>query len=193
MTSLLRTLAPALLGLSTLAAQSPEFSPLFSVVERSWPEKNRVGVVCDYQYSKGMVDELAQSAPAGTIIHVIDAPSAARLPAAQTLLHHKNIDYLVLLPRDPVFFEGGFPATMLVGNLALNGVPSVGTRPVGLKQGVVFSIGPDTHGELLVTDKLVGTVSVILPNLSAKADLPPPTTETLYPRGVTVNLLRTAE
>jgi hypothetical protein len=71
----------------------------------------------------------------------------------------------------------------------------VGTRPVGLKQGAVFSIGPDTNGELLVTQKLVGTVSVILPNRTAKLELPSQVSAggSFSSNGVTVNLLQTAE
>lgn len=195
MRSLFHSLAPALLGFTSLAAQSAEFAPLISTAERIWPDKTRIGVVCDYHYSKDMIASLAQAAQPGTIIHVVDTPSATRLASAQNILRNQKVDYLVLLPRDPVFFEGSFPATMLVGHLATSGIPSVGTRPVGLKQGVVFSIGPDTNGELMVTNKLVGTVSVILPNRSARASQP---LESMASgigaaEGVTVNLLQTAE
>ena len=43
-------------------------------------------------------------------------------------------------------------------------MPSVGTSPAALLQGAVFSIGARTGNLLLVTDKLQGTVSVVLPS-----------------------------
>lgn len=194
MRSTFHALAPLVLGLSTLAAQSTTFGPVLSVAERTWPEKNRIGVVCNYRSSGDQIADMVQSASSGSVITVVDAASVNATHAAQNILRNHNIDYLVMLPHDPVFFEGGFAATMLVGRLATKGIPSVGTRPIGLKQGAVFCIGPETHGELLVTDKLVGTVSVILPSRVAKVLQPAPlfSSASLSPRGATLNLIQSA-
>jgi len=54
-------------------------------------------------------------------------------------------------------------------------VPSVGTDPRAVAQGAVFSMGDGTHGEIMVTNRLRGTVDVILPpgiGYSRKASLP---------------------
>ena len=195
MRSLFHSLAPAILGFTTLAAQGSDFGPLLSVAERTWPEKNHIGVVCNYRASQDQIADMARAASPGTVITVADTYTSRLMQSAQSILRNQKVDYLVLLPRDPVFFEGGFSARMLVQRLAANGIPSVGTRPIGLKQGAVFCIGPDTHGELLVTDKLVGTVSVLLPNRIAKAPVATPlfSTASYYPNGVTVNVLQKIE
>ncbi len=164
---LIRTLAAALVGLSPLAAQGSEFGPLLSVAQRTWPDKTHIGIVCNYAKGQDMVRELARNAAAGTLITVVDTPSAAYLGAARNALMDRHTDYLVVLPRDPVFFEGSYATMVLVNTLASHGVPSVGTRPISLRQGAVFAIGPETGGELMVTDRLIGTVSVILPNQHA--------------------------
>lgn len=190
MNALLRTLVPAILASVALSAQSSEFGPLMSVAGRSWPEKTRIGVVCDYRYSSEMVADLAQAASPGTVITVADAHSAAAAGAAQRILRNAKVDFTVLMPRDPVFFEGGFPATGLVSGLAHAGIPSVGTRPVGIKQGALFCVGAETGGELLVTNRLVGTVSVILPNRSARLE---PFLAGGTEGGVTVNVIHQAE
>lgn len=172
MRKLFPTLASALIGFTSLAAQGTDFRPLLSVTERSWPEKNHIGVVCDYRASQDQVRDLARNAAAGTMITVVDTHSPVHLASAQQLLKQHGVDYVVLMPQDPIFFEGSFHATTLVGRMAGMGIPSVGTRPVGLRQGAVFSIGPETNGELLVTNRLIGTVSVILPNQQARFSAP---------------------
>ncbi|HEY3270389.1 MAG TPA: hypothetical protein VGJ89_04170, partial [Geothrix sp.] len=57
-----------------------------------------------------------------------------------------------------------FAASLAITQLGKRGVPAIGTTAVALKQGAVFSIGDGTKGELLTTDRLIGTVDVILPS-----------------------------
>ncbi|MBK8725468.1 MAG: hypothetical protein IPL96_05280 [Holophagaceae bacterium] len=94
----------------------------------------------------------------------MDARSATHVFSAEAILANRQADFLVLLPRDPIFHEGSFVATQLVRDLALKGMPSVGTSAAALQQGAVFSIGAGTGNQLLVTNRLRGTVSVVLPN-----------------------------
>jgi hypothetical protein len=118
----------------------------------------------------------------------VDTRSASTLNGALQVLNARGADYLVMLPRDPIFFEGGFPATQLVHGLARKGVPSVGTTPMALQQGAVFAIGERTGNQLLVTDRLQGTVSVILPTRVAGSVKVESTQAYRTPNGVEVRI-----
>jgi hypothetical protein len=107
---------------------------------------------------------LARAAGEGSLITVIDARVPDHANFAATLLANQKTDFVVLMPNDHAFCDGSFGATMAINRLASRGVPSVGTTPVALKQGAVFSMGEATEGQILVTDRLIGTVDVILPN-----------------------------
>ena len=50
-----------------------------------------------------------------------------------------------------------------MNRLAYKGIPTIATTPKAIAQGAVFAIGEATGMNLLVTDKLIGTVGVILP------------------------------
>ena len=168
-----RTIFPLVLSLAPLAAQDAEFTSVLSVARTTWPAMQHIGVVCNYGESRAQIDALAASATPGSLITVVDARYATQVGSAQAILAERNADFLVLLPRDPIFREGSFVSTQLVYGLARRGMPSVGTSPTALLQGAVFSIGARTGNQLLVTDKLQGTVSVVLPNRTvAVATLP---------------------
>ncbi len=67
--------------------------------------------------------------------------------------------------------------------LARKGMPSVGTTLAALEQGAVFSIGAGTGNQLRVTERLRGTVSVVLPSRTASLQVP-----VEYARGVKVEV-----
>jgi hypothetical protein len=184
----LRSILPALLSLAPLGAQSGDFQAVMEVAKTTWPYKHHLGVVCNYEASKDQIADLAGSAASGSLITVVDTRSASSLNGALQVLNARGADYLVMLPRDPIFFEGGFPATQLVHGLARKGVPSVGTTPLALQQGAVFAIGERTGNQLLVTDRLQGTVSVILPTRVAGSVKVESTQAYRTPNGVEVRI-----
>lgn len=153
-----------LVGCAALAVSAADFNPLLSVVRATWPERQHIGIICDYATAKGQVDELAAAASPDCRITVVDTKRPSLAVGAAQILADRKADYLVLLPEDRVFGEGCFDATNVVRRLALRGIPSVGTGPLAIEQGAVFSVGEKSKGELLVTDKLRGTISVILPD-----------------------------
>jgi hypothetical protein len=118
--------------------------------------------------------DLARAAGEGALITVADTRRVEHATSAAHVIANRHADYVVLLPGDRMFRDGSFGATVAINRLASRGVPALGTTVTALKQGAAFSIGDGTNGELLVADRLIGTVDVILPNratLSQKAAL----------------------
>jgi hypothetical protein len=132
--------------------------------QSTWPEKQHIGVICNYQANKAQVWDLAKAAGEGTHITVVDTRRADQANAAADLLANRKTDFVVLMPGDQLFRDGSFGATLAVNYLARRGVPSIGTTPVALKQGAVFSVGDGTDGQILVTNRVIGTVDVLLPD-----------------------------
>ncbi|MBI4914169.1 MAG: hypothetical protein HY823_15685 [Acidobacteria bacterium] len=157
---LLGTLTLSLVG---LAAQASDFDSLLGVARGTWPESRHLAVVCNYEEGKEQIQALAEAAGSGSHITVVDARSPFHLPGARMILQDRRPDYLVLLPKGRAFRAGSPESTKLVRDMAYRGIPSVGTTPVAIQQGAVFAVGPDTGNEVLVTDRLRGTVSVLLP------------------------------
>lgn len=94
---------------------------------------------------------------------MVDARRENQLPGARAALVDRKADYLVLLPKAGLFSEGYFWSTKLVRSLAMAGMPSIGTTPKSINQGAVFAVGEGTGWVLQVSDRLVGTISVELP------------------------------
>jgi hypothetical protein len=158
------SLAVAVAAFAGLALHAEDFQPLLKTTQATWPARQHIGVICDYSASRAEVMALAKAAGEGAFITVADTRRVEQaVPAAHLIANHKA-DYLVLLPGDRMFRDGSFGATVAISQLGQRGVPAIGTTPVALKQGAAFSLGDGTHGELLVTDRLIGTVDVILPN-----------------------------
>ena len=168
------TFGAAAMALAGLALSAEDFQPLMKTTQTTWPEKRHIGVICDYQAHKAQIEALAMAAGEGTLITVADARRIDQAGAAAGLLASHRADFVVLMPSDRYFGDGSFGASVAVNQLARRGVPAIGTRPVSLKQGVAFSVGDGTEGQLLVSDHLIGTVHVILPNeaiISQKSSL----------------------
>lgn len=175
MSTLSKTLGAAALTLAGLNLQAEDFSSLAQVTRTTWPEKNHIGVVCDYRNSKAQVEDLARAVGPGSLITIVDIRRDEQAPGGAQLIANRHADYLVLLPKDRVVRDGSFAATLAIHRLAQYGVPTVGTHPKAVAQGAVFSMGEGTRGEILVTNRLRGTVDVILPpgiGYSRKASLP---------------------
>jgi len=158
------SLSVAALALAGLALAAEDFQPLMKATQATWPEKRHIGVICNYQANQSQVRALARAAGEGPHIPVGGTRTADQSSAAAYLLANQKADYLVLMPGDRNFRDGSFAATVAVNRLASRGVPAIGTTPVALKQGAVFSVGDGTEGQILVTDRLIGTVDVILPD-----------------------------
>jgi len=158
------SLGVAVIALTALALSAEDYQPLIKVTQATWPEKQHVGVICNYEMNRDQIRALAKAAGAGSQITVVDVRLPDQASAAATLLVNQKADYLVLMPQDRFFRDGSLGATAAVNQLAKRGVPAIGTSPVALRQGAVFAIGESTEGQLLVTDRLIGTVHVILPD-----------------------------
>lgn len=163
MRPLTHSLGAAMLAFAALGLQAEDFQPLMKVAQATWPEKHHIGVICDYRNSQNEVQALAQASGPGTLITVADTRLLEHAEKAATLLAGRSAQFVVLMPHDRLFRDGSFGATLAVNSLGRKGVPAVGTTPVALKQGAVFSVGEGTRGEILVTNRLIGTVDVILP------------------------------
>jgi hypothetical protein len=158
------SLGVATIALAGLALSAEDYQPLMKVTQITWPEKQHIGVICNYQANRDQVRALAKAAGTGAHITVVDTQMVDQAGVAATLLANHKADYLVLMPQDRFFRDGSFGATVAVNRLASLGVPAIGTSPVALRQGAVFAMGDGTEGQLLVTDRLIGTVDVILPD-----------------------------
>lgn len=163
MNRLSSSLGVAALAVASFALSAEDFRPLMNTTQTTWPSKQHIGVICNYRESQTQVAALARAAGPGSLITVVDARLADQASAAAFLLANRKADYMVLLPGDRLFRDGSFGATVAVNQLARLGVPAIGTSPVALQQGAVFCVGNGTHGQLLVTERLIGTVDVILP------------------------------
>ncbi len=164
MSRLLNSLGVAALALAGLALSAEDFQPLMRTTQTVWPEKRHIGVICNYQANEAEVYALAKAAGEGNLITVVDARIPDHASLAATLLASHKTDFVVLMPKDRYFCDGSFGATVAIKRLASRGVPAIGTNPVALKQGAVFSMGDATDGQVLVTDRLIGTVDVIMPS-----------------------------
>lgn len=163
MNRLSSSLGVAAIALASFALSAEDFRPLMTTTQATWPSKQHIGVICNYRESQDQVAALARAAGTGSLITVVDVRLADQASAAAYLLAHQKTDYMVLLPGDRLFRDGSFGATVAVNQLARLGVPAIGTSPIALRQGAVFCVGSGTNGQLLVTDRLIGTVDVILP------------------------------
>ena len=158
------TLGAAAMALAGLVLSAEDFQPLMNTTQATWPEKHHIGVICDYQANRAQIEALAMAAGEGALITVADTRRIEQASLAAGLLANHMADFVVLMPNDRYFGDGSLGATVAVNRLARRGVPSIGTSPVALKQGAAFSVGDRTEGQLLVSDRLIGTVHVILPN-----------------------------
>lgn len=169
-----RTLGTLALALAGLGLQAEDFQPLMTVAKTTWPEKTHIGVVCEYRNSEKEVMDLAWVLGPDVTITVADTRTQEGVHAAANALGSRHVDFIVLMPNDRIVRDGSFFATLAISRLAKRGIPTIGTSPKALEQGAVFAMGSGTGGELLVTNKLIGTVDVILPDkvtFSKKASL----------------------
>ncbi len=164
MRTLVQLAGIAAVALAGSTVQATEFGPLMNVVHATWPEKAHIGVVADYSYSQDEIDALARSAGDGSTITVLDTHYASDLDKASSIMVNRvKPDFVVLLPHDRMVWDGSYHASKLVGRVAFHGIPTIATTPVALRQGVAFAMGQATGFDLLVADKLIGTVEVLLP------------------------------
>jgi hypothetical protein len=154
----------AALALAATTAQAADFAPLMDVAHATWPDKTHIGVVANYDNSREEILELAREAGEGSRITVLDLRSSAQLALARNLLVNRvKPDYMVLLPKDTLVHDGSFAATYLVQQSARAGIPTIATTAAAMHQGAVFAVGESTNLEVLVTERMTGTVGVNLP------------------------------
>jgi hypothetical protein len=164
MRTLIRLAGIATAALAGFSAQATDFSPLMEATQSTWPQKTHIGVIADYQHSKEEILALARSAGSGCTITVLDVKTRTQAETAGTQLALRaKPDYVVLLSNDPLLREGDPAATRAIRQVANLGIPAVGTSPQAVRQGAVFSMGAQTGLDVMVTDHMIGTVEVILP------------------------------
>lgn len=154
----------AALALAGFTASATDFGPLMEVTHSTWPAKTHLAVVADYGHSQDEITNLAMAAGEGSRITVLDTRDAAQIERACHLISDRvHPDYVVLLPADNLVWDGSFNATLVVGRLAHGGIPTIATTAKAIPQGAVFAMGEGTGMQLMVTDKVIGTVGVVLP------------------------------
>lgn len=164
MRNLIRLAGITTAALASLPALATDFSPLMEATQATWPQKTRIGVIADYRHSKDEIQALARSAGSGCTITVLDVKTRTQAQNAGTQLALcAKPDYVVLLANDPLVREGDPAATRAIRQVAGFGIPAVGTSPQAVQQGAVFSMGAQTGLDVMVTDHMIGTVEVILP------------------------------
>jgi hypothetical protein len=156
-------IAAGLLGGSLFAE---DFQTLMSTTRTTWPEKRHIGVICNYQKNLDAVWDLAKAAGVDSFITVVDARSDLNPVGVASVLGNQKVDYLVVMPQDLLYHDGIYASTVVIKRLATMGIPTVATTPIALKQGAVFSVGEGTEGQVLVNDRLIGTIEVHLPDRS---------------------------
>jgi len=156
-------IAAGLLGGSLFAE---DFQSLMNATRTTWPEKRHIGVICDFQKNEDAVWELARAAGVDSVITVVNARSDINPLGTATVLANQKVDYFVMMPQDLLYHDGIYASTVVIRRLATMGIPTVATTPIALKQGAVFSVGDGTEGQILVNDRLIGTIGVQLPDRS---------------------------
>lgn len=165
-----RVLALVALGMASLEASAGDFSSLMDVVKATWPDKTHIAVVADYTRSAMEIQNLADAAGSGSLITVLDTHNTSSpYGVPRVILNKIKPDYVVLLRSDPTFRDGTLESTWLVRQVALAGIPSIGTTPTALRQGAVFAVGTETGNELMVNSQLKGSIHVILPRRATLA------------------------
>lgn len=163
MSNIGRAFGLAVLTMAGLGLQAEDFTPIMQVVKTVWPDKNHIGVICDYNQSRAEVEALSRAAGDGFTITVVDVRLPEKAALGARLVANHQAQFLVIFPKDRSVRDGSLGATVAILSLANRGIPSVGTTPRSVAQGAVFSIGDGTGGELLVTPETIGTVEVVLP------------------------------
>jgi len=143
-----------------------DFQPLMNATRTTWPEKRHIGVICNYQKNLDAVWDLARAAGVDSLITVVDARSDINPIGVATMLGKQKVDYFVMMPQDLLYHDGIYASTIVINRLASVGIPTVATTPIALKQGAVFSVGEGTEGQVLVNDRMIGTIEVHLPDRS---------------------------
>ena len=162
MQGLMRSLFLASLAATALGAA--DYGAVMEVARTNWPGRTHLAVVARYARSAQEIQALAEAAGPDRVITVVDCPGAMQLESARAfLVKQVRPDILVLLEDDPVVRAGNYEATRLVGAASLAGVPTIATRPIAVRQGAVFAVGPESGMELVEAEHLTGTVNVVLP------------------------------
>jgi hypothetical protein len=164
MNRIVKTLGLVTVGLLGGSLFAEDFQPLMNATRTTWPEKRHIGVICNYPKNQDAVWELAKAAGVGTVITVVNANSDINPISVATVLANQKVDYFVMMPTDLLYHDGIYTTTIVIKRLASMGIPTVATSPIALKQGAVFSVGDRTEGQLLVNDRLIGTIDVQLPD-----------------------------
>lgn len=148
-----------ILGAPLAAQQVNPFTDLVHTAQASFPGKQHVGVICDYGFSRGEVQQLADALGTGRIT-VVDIKTRDQAGAAAGVLRKAGAELMVLLPRDRFVYDGAPHATLAAWRLA-GAMPLVGTHPRALENGAAFAIGEATGHELLVNERLRGIIGPV--------------------------------
>ncbi len=143
-----------------LAAQTGNpFADLSQAARTSFPEKQHVGVICDYTFSHQEVQLLADALGSGRIT-VVDIRTRDQAAGAAEMLVRSGAELMVLLPKDRLVRDGIATATVAGWHVERH-MPMVGTHPRALENGAAFAVGEATGHELLVNRNLRGIIGPV--------------------------------
>jgi hypothetical protein len=136
----------------TTALVAEDFRPVVKVATQAFPGKTHFGVVCYYDRSRGVVEDLVRALPDGATLTVVDTRNPDQVGAAGATLILRDVQMLALLPADPLVRDGSPLATRLVGLVKMfnTTIPAFGTTPLALQNGCALALGEKTGWKLLV-------------------------------------------
>lgn len=174
-------------GLTALA-QGSSTDQIRQVARDTWPGPRTVGIVCNYKYSQETIQAMLGEFEPGTTIQVVDARLQEHINLASQMMSNLKPDYVLVLPKDTLVWDGSFAATRVIHRMNAADIPTLATTPVALTQGVWAVMGPATGNQLRLNPKysnhLVFTAygKPIQPGLASNRDMSPPV-------GVTVRVM----
>lgn len=181
-----RTLLFALAALSTVLV-AEDFGPVVKVAGLAFPERTHFGVVCNYGRSMDVVGDLVRALPEGSTLTVVDARDPSQIDAAGSVILHRGVQMLALLPDDLLVRDGSAFATSLVKRFNGN-IPAFGTTSAAMRNGCAFALGRRTNWKLLVNPG-DPRVKGVIEDIKIEQEVLPyglPTTGRLHPTSVHV-------
>ena len=143
-----RSVLPLLVAMSTTLL-AEDFGPVVKVANLVFPERTHFGVICNLGHSRDAVNDLLRALPEGSTLTVVDAHHPSQIDAAGSVIAHRGVRLLALLPSDPLVRDGSPFATNIVQRF--NGtIPAFGTTAAALQNGCAFALGKGTDWKLLV-------------------------------------------
>ena len=139
-------------------SQSNGTDQILQVARATWPGGHTVGIVCSYARSGETIRAMMDAFAPGSSVKVIDVRPGWNMDKACSILGNLRPNYVLLLPNDPVVYDGSFEATKVINRMNQLEIPTLASTPVALSQGAWAVKGPATGNLLQVNPALKGYV-----------------------------------